>query len=303
MSHLQKNAKEWALLYDQSMYQGDCFKLWETVPDNSVDLILTDPPYGVLKRAQSWDVRPDFHILAKKFLRLIKPTGQIAIFCDFPTAVEIHSAFKPYFDFRYPWIWEKSSVIPVNQYQPANNVELILVYKVKGAKACDHTFNLKELKTKGKPYTRKGGKSQNANPTRGGGGNLPELFVNETGNRFPRSILRFPNKPGMPKAERTDHPTQKPLALLEYILRGLTNPGDLIFDPFFGSGSTLAACQRLGRRGIGFEMAPEYFTMALGRVYRQPGEQMRAWMLKNYPQLIALLRGDPKAWQKIQMST
>ena len=76
----------------------------------------------------------------------------------------------------------------------------------------------------------------------------------------------------MPKAERTVHPCQKPLGLLEYILRGLSNPGDTILDPFIGSGSTLVACHRLNRQGIGFELAPEYFEMAKERLERETAQ-------------------------------
>lgn len=289
--------KEWALLYGQTLYQGNCFKLWELVPDHSVDFICTDPPYGVLGKTQSWDVRPDFHVLGQEFSRLIKPNGQIAIFCSFITAIEICLGFQPYFDFRFYWIWAKPSAPPVNQYRPTNDTEFILVFKVKGAKVRDLTFNLEELKTEGEPYTRQGGKSQNANPTRGGGGNLPEVFINESGKRYPRSVLRFPNKPCMPKAEQTAHPTQKPLVLLEYIIRGLTNPGDLILDSFFGSGSTLVAAQRLRRQGIGFEMMPEYFLMALGRIYRQPLERDR---VKADPKLLGLLQGKESYWRKVR---
>lgn len=285
-----------ALLYGQTLYQGDFLKLWQLVPEHSVDLILTDPPYGILGKAQSWDVRPDFHVLGWIFSQLLKPTGQIAIFNDFLTAYEVQAGFECYFDYRFNWYWEKPSAVPVNKTRPANNVEFILVYKVKGARVRDLTFNLNELMTAGDSYARKGGQSQNRNPTRGCGGSLPGVFVNESGKRFPRSILRFPNKPCMPVAERTAHPTQKPLALLEYIQRGLTNPGDRILDPFVGSGSTLVACQRLEREGIGFDLMPEYFKMALGRVYRQPWERSR---VKPDPMLTGLLQGKESHWQRI----
>lgn len=261
-----------ATFKDQTLYMGDFFRQWQQIPDQSVDLILTDPPYGAITTAQPWDVRPDFHVLGWIFANLIKPGGQVAVFCDFATAMEIESGFSRYFDFRFNWVWQKPSVIPANRSRPANDIELVLVYKVKGTKTQDVTFNLDDIRQEGKPYERPAGKTQNNNPTRRQGGNLPEVFVNESGQRFPRSVLNFPNKPCMPKDERTSHPTQKSQELLEYILRGLSNPGDTILDPFAGSGSTLVACHRLDRRGIGYELAPEYFDMAKIRLERETAQ-------------------------------
>ncbi|MFB0521465.1 MAG: site-specific DNA-methyltransferase [Desulfatiglandales bacterium] len=258
-----------ASFQDQILYQGDSLREWQQVPDQTVDLILTDPPYGAITRGQPWDVRPDFHVLGWIFDKLLKPAGQVAIFCDFQTASEIDAGFSRYFTFRFNWIWQKPSVIPINSNQPANDIELILVYKPKGAKTGEVTFNLQEIEEAGEPYLRPAGKTQNRNPTRGNGGNLPEVFVNKSGQRFPRSVLRFPNKPCMPKSERTAHPTQKPLGLLEYILKALTNPGDMVLDSFAGSGSTLVACHHLNRRGIGFELCPEYFEIAQARLQRE----------------------------------
>lgn len=260
-----------ATFQDQLLFEGDFLREWQEVEDESVDLILTDPPYGSIKRGHvnPWDVRPDFHVLAWIFSHLLHPTGQVAVFASFDAAFEVQSAFERYFDFRFSWCWAKPSVIPVNRFQPAPDIELILIYKVKGTRTHDLTFNLEELKEGGQPYIRPAGWNQNRNPTKGNSGNLPETFVNESGKRYPRSVLHFPNKPCMSKAERTTHPTQKPLGLLEYILKGLSNPDDTILDPFTGSGSTLVACHRLNRQGIGFEMASEYFDMARNRLEQE----------------------------------
>lgn len=255
-----------ATLQDQTIYHGDFLRHWQVAKDHSIDLILTDPPYGCLRSAQAWDIQPDFHVLAWIFSNLLKAQGQLAIFCDFATAWEIQAAFSKYFDFRYNWIWQKSSALPKDRTRPAPDIEQILVYKVKGTRKSDITFNLDEIRGAGNPYTRKAGRSQNQSPTLKNGGNMPNLFVNESGERFPRSVLRYSNKPGMLKEERTSHPTQKIVGLLEYILRALSNPGDLVLDPFVGSGSTLVACHRLHREGIGFELSPEYFEMARKRL-------------------------------------
>ena len=258
-----------ATIQDQCLYRGDFLWKWQKVTPSSVDLILTDPPYGVLTSAQPWDVQPDFHVLAWQFSHLLKPNGQIVTFANFRTAYAIEAAFQRYFDFRFEWTWVKPSASAKNHTRPAPNTEMILVYKHKGARNKDLTFNFNEIRTPGKPYARKAGKSQNKNPILKHGGNLPEVYVNENGERYPREVLYFPNKPCMPVVERTSHPTQKPLGLLEHILNGLTNPGDVVLDPFAGSGSTLVACHRLGRIGIGFELSPDYFEMARKRLEQE----------------------------------
>lgn len=237
-----------------------------------MDLVLTDPPYGVITRGQPWDVKPDYHVVAWILDKVLKPTGQVAIFANFQSAIEIHEGFGRYFDFRFNWFWQKPSVIPINNTRPANDVELVLVYKAKSAKTSDVTFNLDQIRAVGQPYTRPAGKGQNRNPTRGNGGNLPELFTNASGKRFPRSVLRFANKPCLPKGERTGHPSQKPLGLLRYILLALSNPHDLVLDPFCGSGSTLVACYQLQRKGAGFELDEQYFEMARDRLERETAQ-------------------------------
>ena len=257
---------------DQILYQGDFLRQWQVVEDGSVDLILTDPPYGSITRGQPWDVQPNFHVLAWEFEQLLKPSGQIVIYCDFNTSWAIHNAFQDQFTRRFSWIWQKPSALPPNRTQPAIDIEYVLVYKRRGVKTKEVTFILDELKTVGKPYSRPGGKSQNSNSTRGNGGNLPDQFENTDGKRFPRSILSYPNQPCMKKEEQTGHPTQKPVDMLEYILKGLTNSGDTVLDPFAGSASTLVACHRLGRRGIGFELNDEYFEMARDRLERETAQ-------------------------------
>ena len=126
----------------------------------------------------------------------------------------------------------------------------------------------------GKPFKKKGDKNQNKNPTLKDGGNMPEIYENKDGLRYPRTVLEYPNKPGMPVPERTSHPTQKPLGLLEYLLRGFSNSGDLVLDPFVGSGSTLVACHHLGRRGVGFERDAGFYNLAVDRLETEIGLQV-----------------------------
>ena len=254
---------------NQSLIQGDFFQVAGEVEPGSVSLVLTDPPYGCLAPVQNWDISVNFSRLGRALARLLHPTGQIAIFADFTTAVDIYTAFSG-FDFRFTFIWEKYPGQPINLHRPISDVELILIFKRQGAKVGDLTFNSGAVATQGQPYRKTS--FTEVNPTRRG--IKATLFENHNGNRHPRTVLRYPAKPCMEAAERTDHPTQKPVDLLGYLIRLLSNEGDIILDPFAGSGSTLVACHRLKRQGIGFELAPEYFSMAKSRLEQETAQMV-----------------------------
>ncbi len=254
---------------DQTLYLGDFFALAGELEPGSADLVLTDPPYGCIAQVQPWDVPIDFARLGRALARLLKPTGQIAIFADFTTAVDIYTAFGASgFEFRFPFIWQRYPGQPVNLHRPISDVELILIFKRQGARVGDLTFNADQVATQGQPYRKTS--FIEVNPTRRG--IKATVFENHDGQRHPRTVLRYPAKPCMVKSERTTHPCQKPTALLEYLIRLLSNEGDTILDPFTGSGSTLVACHRLKRKGIGFELAPEYFEMADTRLVRETAQ-------------------------------
>lgn len=261
-------------IQNQVLIKADFLLERDEIEPESVDLILMDPPYGVLRGAQPWDVPPNYHVLAWKFSDQLKSSGQIITFANFKTAVAIEAAFAPYFAFRFNLTWKKSSALNRNHSRPAMDSEMILVYQRLGVAEKKLTFNYDAIRTPGKPFKKKGGRSQNENPTLKAGGNMPEIYENEDGRRYPRTVLEYPNKPGMPVPERTSHPTQKPIGLLEYLLRGFSNPGDLILDPFVGSGSTLVACHNLGRRGIGFERDDGFFDLAVDRLETEIGLQV-----------------------------
>lgn len=256
------------------LHHADFLRSWPEVSDQSVDLVMADPPYGSLTSSQNWDVRPNFHVVGWILAQVLKLHGQIAIFGDMATAADILLAFTPYFKFRFQWIWQKSSASAKNHTRPAIDIENILVFSRTNIKIKDLTFNYKDLMTPGKPYSRKGGKNQNKNPILKGGGNLPDVYVNEDGRRYPRSILKYPNKPGMKIPERTDHPVQKPVGLISDIIKGLTNPGDLVLDPFMGSATTLIGCHQLGRRGVGFERDDGFFDLAVDRLETEIGPRV-----------------------------
>ena len=243
------------------IYCGDGLELMKGLDPGSIDLICTDPPFTrSLAKLYQWEV--NYSDYAESFNRVLSDTGQIVIFGDFPTSVEISNAFQPYFQFRYFFTWIKSNGQPVNKKQPRSNVELITVWKKKNTLTRDITFN--PVFRPGEPY-RKFHKGGNITRKESKGYET----INETGQRWPEQTLFYPSKDNLTQAERTDHPTQKSLGLCGYLIKTLSNKGDLILDPFSGSGSVAIACHRLNRNFIAIEKDPDYYIKSLGRLERE----------------------------------
>ncbi|MCK9559301.1 MAG: site-specific DNA-methyltransferase [Candidatus Marinimicrobia bacterium] len=242
--------------------QGNCFSLLPTLEPASVDLIATDPPYEKSLRDiySGWNDGMDWPILAAEFDRVLKPSGQVALFCDWSSGQAMTTALRDRFKFRFIWIWQKTTAQPINKKMPLAEVELIAVYSKKKSRLKDLTFNWKEIAERGEPYRRTFNRQNNTRKP------IKPYVSESNGIRYPRQILNFPSKCNLPESERTDHPTQKPLGLCGYVIKALSNPSNLVCDPFSGSGSVAVACHRLGRRFIGIERNPIYFQMAQERL-------------------------------------
>ncbi|MDD5764656.1 MAG: site-specific DNA-methyltransferase [Candidatus Marinimicrobia bacterium] len=242
---------------------GDAYDLMPEIEPESVELIFTDPPYEQSLREiyADWNHGLDWNRLASEFDRILKPSGQVAMFCDWTTGQILSTVLMPKFRFRFLWIWRKPNGQPVGKKQPINEVELIIVYSKRKSRIGNLTFNWKEISTVGgEPYRRKFSRN---NQTR----KPIKPYVSESsGKRYPKQILDFPTKCNLPGTERTDHPTQKPVGLCGYVVKALSNIGDLVCDPFAGSGSIPIACHRLNRRFVAFERDPEYYRMASERL-------------------------------------
>jgi len=245
-----------------TLYHKDFFNSWNQIKENSIDLILTDPPYGILSDVQEWDVIPPIKEMESIFSTLLKPNGQLIMFCDLNLLMELMAGFTNHFKFRFYLIWKKTSPMPISQFRPLPETEFILVFRKKSTLEKDLTWNWRELGVKSDPYfkqnydksmiTRKGEKI--------------DKNVNDDGWRYPRQIFSAPNKPNMVKAERSIHPTQKPEILLRKLIRTFTNLGETILDPFTGSGSTLISSFRENRHSIGFEIHEKYYKDAHKRI-------------------------------------
>jgi site-specific DNA-methyltransferase (adenine-specific) len=227
------------------LLHGDCLELMKDIPDKSIDMILCDLPYGTTKN--KWDSVIPFEPLWQQYNRVIKDNGAIVLFSQMPFTVDLVAS--NYKDFRYEWIWEKSSAsghLNANR-MPMKKHENILVFYKKSP-----TYNPQF--TEGKPYVAtysthsSNYKKQKDNIT----------TIND-GKRYPVDIIKFHNDRGL-------HPTQKPVELLEYLIKTYTNDGEVVLDNCMGSGSTGVACVNLNRNFIGMELKREYFDISRERI-------------------------------------
>ena len=231
---------------------GDCLEVMKTIESGSVDAIICDIPYGTTDC--KWDSVIPFDLLWEQYNRIIKDNGAVVLFGSQPfTSVLVNSNIKM---FKYEWIWEKDggSNFATVKYMPMKEHENILVFgkgKIKYNEQRQERIGSRKGK---KTTTTDSGRKDSVYGTQKGGKtfDVPKL-------RCPRSIQRF-------NRERGQHPTQKPLDLLEYLVKTYSNENDTILDNTIGSGTTMLACKNLNRNGIGIEKDETYFKIAEDRV-------------------------------------
>ena len=234
------------------LLQGDCLELMKNIPDKSIDMILCDLPYGIT--ACKWDNVIPFEPLWELYKRIIKPNGAICLFGREPFSTALRASNLRMY--RYDWIWAKTvaSNFVMCKKQPLKKHEIISVFYYK-----QPTYNPQfEI---GKPYNdaRKGNYRKNISV--GDGNKLIRTPIHNSGTRYPSSVLKFSNR-----NNRNVHPIQKPVPLLEYLIKTYTNEGDTVLDNCMGSGSTGVACVNLNRNFIGMELKQEYFNIATERI-------------------------------------
>ena len=229
-----------------TILHGDCLELMKLIPDGSVDMILADLPYK--KTANSWDkiIPPDK--LWPEYERIIKPHGAMVLTASEPfSSLMVMSNVRHY---RHKWVWNKnnSAGFAFVKFQPFQTTEDILVFGLNGV-----TY-YPIMEERGKPR-KKGGYSSSQNYTI-----TPNASVNNV--YYPKHIL---NISGANQSIKL-HPTQKPLALCEYLIRTYTLEGDLVLDNVCGSGTTCLAAKNLNRRYIGMELDEHYVQIARARL-------------------------------------
>ena len=239
------------------LWHGDCLELMKNIPDGSVDLVLTDPPYGTT--ACKWDSVIPFEPMWEQLNRIIKPNGAICLFGSEPFSSALRMSNIKHF--KYDWVWQKPRGTGHlnSKKQPLRDVENISVFY---KKQCMYNPQYGY----GKPYSAlKAGKktklSESGKTTYGTFMNGAEYRNDNSGFRYPKQVIKF----GV--VERgTMHQTQKPVALLEYLIKTYTNEGETVLDFTMGSGSTGVACVNTNRHFIGIELDEGYFNIAKRRI-------------------------------------
>lgn len=231
------------------LIHDDCIRGMKQIEDGSVDMVLTDPPYGTT--ACKWDAVIPLDLMWEQLKRIIKPNGAIVLTASQPfTSALIMSNPKW---FKYCWVWDK--VKPANfataKYNPLRSTEDIVVF---GKGRVDY-FPLMEERDKVKVRT-----------TFTASDSAPLAYHDGEARtytqRYPKNLIRFSNANQRGRL----HPTQKPVALMEYLIKTYTNAGEAVLDFTMGSGTTGVACKRLGRDFIGIEKDEHYFDIACKRI-------------------------------------
>lgn len=245
---------------DVELYNGDCLQLMSSINDGSVDMILCDLPYGMLNKTNSlakWDSQIDLERLFAEYNRIIKPNGAIVLFGAGAFTAELITAGKKIY--RYSLVWDKcqktgflnAKRMPLRQHE-----DLAVFYKK------PPIYNPQMRKCA--PHERNHSKG-NINKQYGNGcyGKFNTVENTRTLEKYPTSIISIPKEH---KVGEFYHPTQKPVALLEWLIKTYTSPGETVLDNCMGSGSTGVAAVNTGRNFIGIELDENYFQVAKERI-------------------------------------
>lgn len=227
------------------IWNGDCLELMKDIPDGSVDMILCDLPYGTTQN--KWDNVIPFEPLWKQYWRVCKPNAAIVLTAAQPfTSILVISQVAA---FKYDWVWQKGK--PTGHLNakkmPLREKEDVCVfyrsqcvYNPQGAKETNHVVK---------------------RTNRGNYGECSKETL-QTVTGYPTNIITF-------RSETGSHPTQKPVALFEYLIRTYTNPGETVLDNCSGSGTTAVAAHRTGRKSICIEKELSYYLASCGRVWSE----------------------------------
>ncbi|MBG9617511.1 DNA-methyltransferase [Bacillus cereus] len=234
------------------VFNMDCLEGMKMIPDKSVDMILCDLPYGTT--ACKWDSIIPFDLLWQQYERIIKDNGAILLTASQPFTTKLIASNMKLF--RYEWIWKKGNHVtgfPNANRMPLKNHENVLVFYKKLPKYYPQDLILldKPIQKKEVRNMKVFGKKNNES--------LNNVYVKKYTN-YPKSVIDFP------RDSKTFHPTQKPVALFEYLIKTYTKEGETVLDNCMGSFTTAIACINTKRNYIGFEMDEEYWKLGNERV-------------------------------------
>ena len=239
--------------------QGDCLELMKELPDKSIDMILCDLPYGVLNKGNAnakWDSVIPFDALWASYNRVIKDNGAIALFGSGLFTADLMLSNRKMW--RYNLIWKKgervSGFLNANRMPLRNHEDIAVFYKKLPI------FHPQMVKCE--PHQRNHGRGNLAGRTNNNCyGSFIEVQSVISDEKFPKSVIDI-----QPEHKEFLHPSQKPVELLEWLIKSYTEPGEVVLDNCMGSGSTCVAAMDCGRKYVGFELEPKYFDIAKRRI-------------------------------------
>jgi site-specific DNA-methyltransferase (adenine-specific) len=238
-----------------NLMKGDCLEVMKEIEDGSVDMVLTDPPYGTT--ACKWDSIIPLEPMWEQLNRIIKPNGAIVLFGSEPFSSSLRmSNIKNY---KYDWKWDKviGSGFQVAKYKPMMRSEDVCIFGTGGR------VNYYPIKIKrDKPIKGYAVNNSLSNPLANA-----DKTVRTYTHKNPTNILEYR------KVKGTVHPTQKPVALMEYLIKTYTQESETVLDFTMGSGSTGVACKNTNRKFIGIEMDDKYFEIAKERINKETRQQ------------------------------
>ena len=235
---------------NSTIYNADCFDIFHLIPDKSIDAIICDLPYGTTQN--KWDSILPLGKLWNEYKRILKTNGVIVLTGSEPfTSVLITSNLK---DFKYNWIWKKSKATGFfdAKKRPLNDYETISVFYAKPP-----TYN-PQMTIAEKIYKRGFVKRKKSDCY----GDEKDFVQVDSGLRYPKRIIEIGNA----DTRGVEHSTQKPIELMEYLVKTYTNEGDMVLDNTMGSGTTGVACVNTGRKFVGIEKEKNYFDIAVKRI-------------------------------------
>lgn len=238
------------------LWHGDCLELMKEIPDKSVDMVLTDPPYGTTQC--KWDTVIPFEPMWKELKRITKDNGAICLFGSEPFSSHLRlSNLKM---FKYDWVWQKHHKTGhLNaKKRPMKRCENISVFYKKQSKYYPQGLvSCNKIMINSKSHSLR----TKDNPTSTVSGGLNRKPYKQTNTGYPTELIKFKSCNG-----NLIHPPQKPVALLEYLIKTYTLENETVLDFTMGSGSTGIACKNLNRQFIGIEKDDKYFNIAKERI-------------------------------------
>lgn len=236
-----------------NLLHGDCLELMKNIPDKSIDMVLTDPPYGTT--ACKWDVVIPFEPMWNELKRITKENGAICLFGSEPFSSHLRMSNLKMF--KYDWVWDKIKPVGahVSKIRPLQSTELVSVFGDRKIYYAPQMTKRDKPRIGGKSYAEK-------NEIMGylikDKERKNKIYI----EKFPTNLLKFSNADNSSRF----HPTQKPVPLLEYLIKTYTLEGETVLDFTMGSGSTGVACKNLNRNFIGIEKDEKYFDIAKQRI-------------------------------------